>query len=106
MDPRFNHINVVQSPGESTYKALMLTFGRRSSGGVQYDLNYTLGKGIDTAPLQGATLSVQGDQPRSDPANLARDKGPERARHAATRSTAASWRCRTSTTGPPGFGSC
>jgi hypothetical protein len=76
LDPRFNQINVVQSPGESTYKALMLTFGKRSSGGVQYDLNYTLGKGIDTAPLAGATLSVQGDQPRSDPANLERDKGP------------------------------
>jgi hypothetical protein len=54
----------------------MLTFGRRSSGGLQYDVNYTLGKGIDTAPMQGAILSVQGDQPRSDPANLARDKGP------------------------------
>ena len=76
MDPRFNHITVVQSPGESTYKALMLTFGKRSSNGIQYDLNYTLGKGIDTAPLAGATLSVQGDQPRSDPTNLARDKGP------------------------------
>ena len=76
VDPRFNHINVVQSPGESTYKALILTFGKRSAGGVQYDLNYTLGKGIDTAPLQGAILSVQGDQPRSDPTNLARDKGP------------------------------
>jgi hypothetical protein len=76
MDPRFNHINVVQSPGESTYKALLLTFGKRFTNGVQYDLNYTLGKGIDTAPLQGATLSVQGDQPRSDPQNLERDKGP------------------------------
>jgi len=76
MDPRFNHINVVQSPGESTYKALLLTFGKRFENGVQYDLNYTLGKGIDTAPLQGATLSVQGDQPRSDPQNLERDKGP------------------------------
>ena len=76
MDPRFNHINVVQSPGESTYKALILTFGRRYFGGVQFDLNYTLGKGIDTAPLQGATLSVQGDQPRSDPQDLERDKGP------------------------------
>ena len=76
MDPRFNHINVVQSPGKSTYKALMLTFGRRYVGGIQYDLNYTLGKGIDTAPLAGSTLSVQGDQPRSDPTNLARDKGP------------------------------
>jgi len=76
MDPRFNHINVVQSPGESTYKALLLTFGKRFESGVQYDLNYTLGKGIDTAPLQGATLSVKGDQPRSDPKNLDRDKGP------------------------------
>ena len=76
MDPRFNHINVVQSPGESTYKALLLTFGKRSTNGVQYDLNYTLGKGIDTAPLAGATLSVQGDQPRSDPQDLERDKGP------------------------------
>jgi hypothetical protein len=43
---------------------------------VQWDVNYTLGKGIDTAPLAGATLSVQGDQPRSDPLNLERDKGP------------------------------
>ena len=76
MDPRFNHINTVQSPGESTYKALLLTFAKRSTNGVQYDLNYTLGKGIDTAPLQGAILSVQGDQPRSDPYDLARDKGP------------------------------
>jgi hypothetical protein len=76
MDPRFNNITVVQSPGESTYKALLLTFGKRSTNGVQYDLNYTLGKGIDTAPLAGATLSVQGDQPRSDPKDLARDKGP------------------------------
>jgi hypothetical protein len=76
LDPRFNNINVVQSPGESTYRALLLTFGRRSTRGVQWDLNYTLGKGIDTAPLAGATLSVQGDQPRSDPQNLERDKGP------------------------------
>jgi hypothetical protein len=76
LDPRFNNINVVQSPGESTYRALLLTFGRRSTRGVQWDVNYTLGKGIDTAPLAGATLSVQGDQPRSDPLNLERDKGP------------------------------
>ena len=76
LDPRFNRIDVVQSPGESTYKALLLTFAKRSANGVQYDLNYTLGKGIDNAPLAGATLSVQGDQPRSDPQNLDRDRGP------------------------------
>lgn len=75
MDPRFNHINVVQSPGESTYKALLLTFGKRSANGVQYDLNYTLGKGIDNAPMT-TVLAVQGDQGRSDPTNLDRDKGP------------------------------
>ena len=76
LDPRFNQINVVQSPGESTYRALLLTFGKRSASGVQYDLNYTFGRGVDTAPMQGAILSVQGDQPRSDPADLERDKGP------------------------------
>jgi hypothetical protein len=75
MDPRFNHINVVQSPGESTYKALLLTFGKRSANGVQDDLNYTLGKGIDNAPMT-STLAVQGDQGRSDPMDLDRDKGP------------------------------
>ncbi len=60
LDPRFNHINVVQSPGTSTYKALLLTFGKRFSNGVQCDFNYTLGKGIDDAPLT-STLAVQGD---------------------------------------------
>src|SRR5260221_8753193 len=44
MDPRFNHINVVQPPGESTYKALLLTFGRRFDNGMPYDSNSTLGK--------------------------------------------------------------
>jgi hypothetical protein len=75
LDTRFNSINVVQSPGTSTYHALMLTFGKRSTNGVQYDLNYTYGKGIDNAPITG-TLAVQGDAGRSDPANLERDKGP------------------------------
>jgi carboxypeptidase family protein/TonB-dependent receptor-like protein len=74
-DPRFNAINVVESVGNSTYKALVLTFGRRYAGGVQYDLNYTLGKGIDNAPLTG-TLAVQGDDGRSDPVDLERDRGP------------------------------
>ncbi|HTL42900.1 MAG TPA: TonB-dependent receptor [Vicinamibacterales bacterium] len=75
LDPRFNVINVVQSPGTSTYHALMLTFGKRSSSGVQYDINYTYGKGVDNAPITG-TLAVQGDQNRSDPRDLNRDKGP------------------------------
>ena len=76
VDPRYNRVRLVQSIGESWYKAMTLQFGKRMSHGVQYDFNYTLGKGIDTAPLGGGTLSVQGDAARSDPASLARDKGP------------------------------
>ncbi|MEO5896762.1 MAG: TonB-dependent receptor, partial [Vicinamibacterales bacterium] len=75
VDPRFNRINVVESPGESTYSAMLLTFGRRFANGVQFDLNYTLGKGEDNAPLT-SVLAVQGDDFRSDPNDLERDKGP------------------------------
>ena len=55
---------------------MTLTLGRRWANNVQFDFNYTLAKGVDTAPLGGSTLSVQGDAARSDPTNLARDKGP------------------------------
>lgn len=74
-DPRFNHINVVQSRGNSTYNALMLQFGKRLADGIQFDVNYTLGKGTDNAPMTTA-LSVQGDDGVSDPTNLDRDEGP------------------------------
>ncbi len=74
-DPRFNQVNVVQSVGDSKYNALALQFGRRLSGGVQFDFNYTIGKGEDNAPLTSA-LSVQGDDGRIDPTNLERDRGP------------------------------
>ncbi len=75
MDPRFNQINTLQSIGESTYTGLTLQLTRRFSGGIQFDLNYTVAKGEDNAPLT-STLSVQGDDGRSDPSNLDRDKGP------------------------------
>jgi hypothetical protein len=75
VDPRFNRINVVESPGESTYSAMLLAFGRRFANGVQFDLNYTLGKGEDNAPITGV-LAVQGDDWRSDPNDLEREKGP------------------------------
>jgi hypothetical protein len=76
VDPRFNRVRLVQSIGESWYKAATLQFGKRWNGSLQFDLNYTLAKGTDTAPLGGGTLSVQGDAARSDPFNLDRDKGP------------------------------
>src|SRR5690606_6084211 len=62
--------------GESWYKAMTLQFGKRWNGSLQFDLNYTLAEGLDTAPLGGGTLSVQGDARRSDPQGLSRDKGP------------------------------
>lgn len=74
-DPRFNQINLVQSIGDSTYKALTLQLTKRYARGLQFDITYALGKGEDNAPLTG-TLSVQGDEGRSDPTNLDRDKGP------------------------------
>ena len=75
LDPRFNQINVVQSVGDSTYNALALQFGKRLSGGMQFDFNYTIGKGTDNAPMTSA-LSVQGDDGVRDPTNLERDRGP------------------------------
>ncbi|MEO6223840.1 MAG: TonB-dependent receptor [Vicinamibacterales bacterium] len=76
VDPRYNRVRLVQSIGESWYKAATLQFGKRWNGSLQFDVNYTLAKGIDTAPLGGNTLSVQGDAARSDPFDLDRDKGP------------------------------
>jgi hypothetical protein len=76
VDPRFNRIRVVQPIGKSTYNGLTLQLGKRYSGGAQFSLNYTLGKGEDTAPVGGGALSVQGDARRSDPVDLERDKGP------------------------------
>jgi hypothetical protein len=75
-DPRFNRVRMVESVGDSWYRAATLQFGKRWNGGLQFDINYTLAKGEDTAPLGGNTLAVQGDAVRSDPADLQRDKGP------------------------------
>ena len=76
VDPRYNRVRLVQSVGESWYKAMTLQFTRRWSNGVQYNLNYTFAKGEDTAPLGGATLAVQGDAVRADPVDLELDRGP------------------------------
>jgi len=75
--PEFNYINTVQAVGNSTYKALTLQFARRGSRALQFDVNYSYGKGVDNAPTSG-NLSFVSDAARSDPANLDRDKGPNR----------------------------
>jgi hypothetical protein len=73
--PAFNHINSVESVGESTYRAMTLSLAKRWTRNFQFDFTYTFGKGEDNAPLT-SVLSVQGDDARSDPTNLDRDKGP------------------------------
>jgi hypothetical protein len=74
MDPRFSAINVVQSNGWSTYKAVTVSLSRQGRG-LQFNLNYSYGKGVDCAPASG-NLSFISDSARSDPTNLGRDKGP------------------------------
>ena len=76
VDPRYNRIRLVESIGESWYHGMTAQLTKRFSRGVQFNLNYTLARGEDTAPLGGATLAVQGDAARSDPQDLQRDKGP------------------------------
>ena len=80
VDPTFNHIQVAQSIGDSTYKGFTLQFGKRWSHNIQYNFNYTFARGIDNAVMT-STLAQQGDDAPSDPLNLERDRGPERARH-------------------------
>ncbi len=75
VDPRYNVINSVQSPGDSTYKNMTLQFTRRTYRGIGFDVAYTLGKSEDNAPITGQ-LSVQGDPGRTDVTNLDRDLGP------------------------------
>jgi hypothetical protein len=75
VDPRFNHINQVQSIGDSTFKAVTLQANKRFSQGVTFNVQYSLGKGLDNTPLL-TQLTVQAESGRSDPSNLDRDLGP------------------------------
>jgi hypothetical protein len=75
VDPRFNHISDVQSIGESTFKSMTLEMSKRFAGGLTFNAQYALGKGVDNTPLL-TQLTVQSEPGRSDPTNLDRDKGP------------------------------
>jgi hypothetical protein len=75
-DPRYNVIHMVESIGESTYRALTAQLTGRYVNGIQFDLAYTLAKSEDNAPIT-TVLSVQGDPGgRSNPDDLDFDKGP------------------------------
>jgi hypothetical protein len=75
VDPRFNHINMVQSVGDSTFKSMTLQASKRFARGLTFNMQYVFGRGEDTAPLL-TQLTVQSEPGRSDPSNLDRDKGP------------------------------
>ncbi len=74
-DPRFNHINEVQSIGSSTFNGFTIQLSKRLSKGLTYNLQYVAGKGTDNTPLL-TQLTVQAEQGRSDPSSLDRDLGP------------------------------
>jgi len=75
VDPTFDHVNVFQSIGESTYNAATFTLTKRMTHGWQAQATYTLAKGTDTSPLTGTYVVGSGDDRMSDPSNLSRDKG-------------------------------
>jgi hypothetical protein len=75
VDTRFNHINEVQSIGESTFKSMTLQMTKRFAQGLTFNVQYSLGKGLDNTPLL-TQMTVQSETGRSDPSNLNRDLGP------------------------------
>ena len=75
VDPTFDHVNVFQSIGQSTYNAATFTLTKRMAHGWQGQATYTLARGTDTSPLTGNYIVGSGDDRMSDPSNLGRDKG-------------------------------
>jgi len=74
-DPRFNQIQQVMSIGESSFKSMTLQINRRFAHGLSFNVQYSLGKGLDNTPLL-TQLTVQAETGRSDPSNIDRDLGP------------------------------
>jgi hypothetical protein len=71
VDPRFNHIYTLQSPGEGHYNAVSVMLARRLSRGTTFNISYTLAKGEDNAPLSQhfpgtSALGVVSDAFRTD----------------------------------------
>ena len=66
VDPVFDHVNVFQSIGESTYNAFTATFNKRMTSGWQAQATYTFAHGEDNAPLTGTYVVGSGDDRVSD----------------------------------------
>ena len=65
----------MQSIGESTFKSVTVQATKRMAAGITFNVQYSLGKGLDNTPLL-TQLTVQAESGRSDPSNLDRDLGP------------------------------
>ena len=65
----------MQSIGDSTFKSMTLQVNKRFATGLSFNVQYSLGKGLDNTPLL-TQLTVQAEPGRSDPSNLDRDLGP------------------------------
>ncbi len=52
-NPKFTNINIETATGQNIYHALQVSFKRRVSTGLQYDVNYTWAHAIDDVQDQG-----------------------------------------------------
>jgi hypothetical protein len=52
-NPKFSAINIETATGQNIYHALQVSFKRRLSAGLQYDVNYTWAHAIDDVQDQG-----------------------------------------------------
>ena len=75
VDPTFDHVNVFQSIGESTYNAFTATLTKRMTNGWQAQATYTFAHGEDNAPLTGTYVVGSNDDRVSDPSDLERERG-------------------------------
>ena len=52
-NPKFTNINIETATGQNIYHALQVSFKRRSSAGLHYDVNYTWAHALDDVQDQG-----------------------------------------------------
>jgi hypothetical protein len=74
---RFNSTNYVQTGGSSIYHGLLVQADRRMSGGLWFNINYTLAKGLTDVDLRSYATGSQQNQyerylERADDQNLRR----------------------------------
>lgn len=75
--PRFNSATLIQTGGSSTYNGLTVQADRRMAGGLWFNANYTLAKGITDVDLRSYSSGAQQNQyarylERADDGNLRR----------------------------------